>query len=176
MLLLFREMMIVAHQDQIEQLRNSFKKKLTDADLWPQKVCLEQFLTFKHSSTWKRQGHRWGTQGRVGGWAVMNACVHAYIQFVTVCMHAHYNKLSLSFWLTTSWSELERQPVWCALKTSASNINCFAEFGPSFWVSITWSTQGMLLAGSWGYLHSAQMSGHTANNMNVFNICCIKVS
>ena len=34
-----REMMISAHQTQIEQLRESFKQRIHDADQWPAKVC-----------------------------------------------------------------------------------------------------------------------------------------
>ena len=33
-----REMMIVAHHNRIEQLRESFQKKMEEADAWPSKV------------------------------------------------------------------------------------------------------------------------------------------
>ena len=33
-----REMMISAHHNRIEQLRESFKKKIEEADAWPEKV------------------------------------------------------------------------------------------------------------------------------------------
>ena len=33
-----REMMISAHHNRIEQLRESFKKKMEEADAWPGKV------------------------------------------------------------------------------------------------------------------------------------------
>jgi hypothetical protein len=38
LLSLIREMMITAHQNQIEQLRESFKKRIEEADKWPHKV------------------------------------------------------------------------------------------------------------------------------------------
>ena len=34
-----REMLISAHQDQIQQLRESFKKRILEAEKWPEKVC-----------------------------------------------------------------------------------------------------------------------------------------
>lgn len=33
-----REMMISAHHNRIKQLRESFKKKMEEADAWPEKV------------------------------------------------------------------------------------------------------------------------------------------
>lgn len=33
-----REMIISAHHNRIEQLRESFKKKMEEADAWPEKV------------------------------------------------------------------------------------------------------------------------------------------
>ena len=37
---LHREMLISAHQDQIEQLRESFKTRILEAEKWPEKVQL----------------------------------------------------------------------------------------------------------------------------------------
>jgi hypothetical protein len=34
-----RESMITSHQNRIEQLRESFKNKMTEAEKWPEKVC-----------------------------------------------------------------------------------------------------------------------------------------
>ena len=34
-------MMIEAHQNQIEQLRESFKNRIAEADRWPQKASLQ---------------------------------------------------------------------------------------------------------------------------------------
>ena len=45
-----REMMITAHQNQIEQLRESFKVRLADVDRWPQKVFAHPTITTKQGS------------------------------------------------------------------------------------------------------------------------------
>ena len=43
--------MIEAHQNQIEQLRESFKNRIAEADRWPQKVSLGE-TTAKLSLNW----------------------------------------------------------------------------------------------------------------------------
>jgi len=38
--LLLREMTIIAHQKQIEQLRESFRQKVLEAENYPKQVCI----------------------------------------------------------------------------------------------------------------------------------------
>ena len=49
--------MITAHQNQIEQLRESFKRRVADVDKWPEKVRLNVLVYTSSSSPFPT---RWG--------------------------------------------------------------------------------------------------------------------
>lgn len=42
--------MIISHQGQIEQLRESFRHRISDADLWPARVCVQNCINNYHTS------------------------------------------------------------------------------------------------------------------------------